>query len=88
MAREPIALINAAVAAIQASIPLLVAFGLVQLSREQSGAITSAVAAWAGLVGTYVARSLVTPVANPKDNDGRSLAPVSESVNAHMKSAA
>ncbi len=75
MKREPIAIINAIMTAVQASIPLLVAFGLVQLSREQSGAITSAVVAWAGLVGTVVTRNLVTPVADPKNDDGTKLIP-------------
>ncbi len=75
MNREPIAIVNAIVTAIQALIPLLLAFGIVQITKEQSGAISSAVVAWAGLVGTLLGRNLVTPVADPKNNEGRSLLP-------------
>lgn len=73
MKREPIAIINAIVTAIQALIPLLIAFGITEITKEQSGAITSAVVAWGGLVGTFLGRNLVTPVADPKDSQGRSL---------------
>jgi hypothetical protein len=78
MNREPIAIINAAVAAIQASIPLVLAFGIVELAKEQSGAITAAIAAWAGLVGTVIGRSLVTPVADPRDGEGKRLTTMAE----------
>ena len=75
MKREPISTINAIVTAIQATIPLLLAFGIATISKEQSAAITSAVVAWGGLLGTFLGRNLVTPVADPKDNEGRSLTP-------------
>jgi len=73
MTREPIAIINAVVTAVQALIPLVLAFGVVQLTKEQSGAISAAIVAWGGLLGTVVGRNLVTPLADPKDNEGKSL---------------
>ena len=75
MKREPIALISSVVTLVQASIPLLLAFGIIQLTKEQTGAITSAVVAWGGLLGTVLGRNLVTPVADPKNNEGRPLKP-------------
>ena len=38
MKREPISIINAIVTAIQATIPLLLAFGIATISKEQSAA--------------------------------------------------
>src|SRR6266436_6040105 len=73
MKREPITLISSVVTLVQALIPLLLAFGLVQLTKEQTGAITSAVVAWGGLLGTVFGRNLVTPVADTKDNQGKPL---------------
>ena len=73
MKREPVALINAVVTAIQASIPLLLAFGITHMTKDQSAAISSAAIAWGGLLGTFLGRGLVTPVADPKDNEGKSL---------------
>ena len=73
MRREPIAIINAIVTAIQALIPLLLAFGITQITKEQSAAISAAVVAWGGLLGTFLGRNLVTPVGDPSDNEGRSL---------------
>jgi len=75
MKREPIAVINSIVTFVQALIPLLLAFGLFQLTKEQTGAITSAVVAWGGLMGTLLGRNLVTPVADPKNNEGKPLRP-------------
>jgi hypothetical protein len=73
MKREPVVIINAVVTAIQASIPLLLAFGIAHMTQEQGAAISSAVVAWGGLLATLLGRNLVTPVAYPKDNEGRSL---------------
>lgn len=72
MKREPIAIINAVVTAIQALIPLVLAFGIA-ITKEQSAAISAAVVAWGGLLGTFLGRNLVTPVADPKNNEGQSL---------------
>ena len=77
MKREPVAIINAVVTAIQASIPLLLllAFGIAHMTLPQAevAAISSAVVAWVGLLGTLLSRNLVTPVAYPKDHEGRLL---------------
>jgi phosphotransferase system glucose/maltose/N-acetylglucosamine-specific IIC component len=73
MKREPVVIINAVVTAIQASIPLVLAFGIAHMTREEGAAISSAVVAWGGLLATFLGRSLVTPVAYPKDHEGRSL---------------
>lgn len=75
MKREPISIINAIATAIQASIPLLLAFGIAKITKEQSAAIASAIIAWGGLLATFLGRNLVTPVADPRDGDGRSLTP-------------
>lgn len=75
MKREPIAIINAIVTAIQVLISLLLAFGIAEFSKEQTASVTSAVIAWGGLLGTFLGRNLVTPVADPKDNDGKPLTP-------------
>jgi hypothetical protein len=69
MKREPVVIINAVVTAIQ----VLLAFGIAHMSPEQSGAISAAVVAWGSLLGTLLGRNLVTPVAYPKDNEGRLL---------------
>jgi hypothetical protein len=50
---------------------LLIAFGLVHVTVEQLSALN---AAYAG-VSLYFVRHAVTPVANPKDNQGNSLTP-------------
>ena len=73
MKREPVAIINAVITAIQALIPLLLAFGITHITKDQSAAISSAVVAFGGLLGTFLGRSLVTSVADPKDNEARSL---------------
>ena len=73
MKREPVAIINAVITAIQALIPLLLAFGITHITKDQSAAISSAVVAFGGLLGTFLGRSFVTPVADPRDNEARSL---------------
>ena len=71
--REPVAIIGAMVALIEAVIGLLIAFG-VDMSAEQSQAlITVAVAAGPviGLVLNVIfVRSRVTPVADPRTEEG------------------
>ena len=75
--KEPVAVINALNTAFQATVPLLVTFGVVALTKEQSGVLISAFAAWTGLIGTLITRQLVTPVANPKNDRGQQLVPQS-----------
>jgi hypothetical protein len=75
MKREPISTINAIVTVIQATIALLLAFGISKITKEQSATITAAVVAWGGLLGTFLGRNRVTPVDDPRDNEGRLLTP-------------
>lgn len=73
MKNEPLVTVAGISAAVSAVIALLVAFGL-DLSTEQTAAILGVVAVLAPLAVT-VARSKVTPIANPKDADGNKLTP-------------
>lgn len=77
MKREPVAIVNAIIAVIEAAIALLVAFGL-DLTKEQVGAIMAFVAAVGGFMGTLIVRPRVTPVADPRDNAGRRLVPAAQ----------
>jgi hypothetical protein len=73
MKREPVVIINSVVTAIQVTIPVLLAFGIAHMTPEQSGVINTALVGWGGLLGTVLGRNLVTPVAYPKDHEGRLL---------------
>lgn len=72
--REPLAVRAAVVAAIAALINVAVAFGW-DLSVDQVGALNAAI----GLVATAVvvvwSRGTVTPVADPRDDNGEPLTP-------------
>ena len=72
MTNEPVAIIAAIVGLIEAIIALLPLFG-VRLTVEQQAALMGVVVAAGSVVSALWARSLVTPVANPKDNDGNVL---------------
>lgn len=72
MTNEPVAIIAAIVGLIEAVIALLPLFG-VALTVEQQAALMGVVVAAGSVVSAVWARSLVTPVANPKDNDGNVL---------------
>ena len=69
---EPVAIITAVTTLVEAIIALLPLFG-VPLTIEQQAAIMAVVVALAGVVSAVWTRSLVTPVANPRDNDGNVL---------------
>lgn len=73
--KEPVAVISSLNTAFQATVPLLVAFGVASLTKEQSAVLISAFAAWTGLISALFTRQLVTPVSNPKDNTGKKLVP-------------
>lgn len=73
MTREPVALTGLLTAAITASLGLAVLFG-VNLSPEQIGGIVTTLGAWMG-VATFIIRSQVTPLADPKDAQGQPLVP-------------
>jgi hypothetical protein len=70
---EPVAVVNASVAIVEAAIALAVGFGL-EWTPEQVGLVMAVVVALGTLVKTLWARGQVTPVAAPRDNQGRRLA--------------
>ena len=72
MTNEPVAIIAAIVGLIEAVVALLPLFG-VPLTIEQQAAIMAVIVAAGSVVSAVWARSLVTPVANPRDNDGNPL---------------
>ena len=73
--REPVVVINTITAIIETGIALAVAFGLA-LSPAQVGAIMAFVVAVATLVRALLVRPRVTPLADPKDDQGNPLQPV------------
>lgn len=74
---EPVLTAGAIVGAIMATLAALVALGVIDISSDQMSAIGAALTAVFGLVlpivGAWVARRYVTPVSNPRDNDGNPL---------------
>ena len=72
MTNEPVAIIGAIVGLVEAIIALLPLFG-VALTIEQQAALMAVVVAAGSVVSAVWARSLVTPVSNPRDNDGNML---------------
>lgn len=71
---EPVVIIAAITGLIEAIVALLPLFG-VALTVEQQAGIMAVVVALASVVSALLARSLVTPVANPRDNAGNDLVP-------------
>jgi len=76
--KEPVVLIGAIVGVIEAGIAMLVVLGVISLTAEQIGAIMAFVIAIGSVIGILLTRSLVTPVAYPRDNDGNELRPFIE----------
>ena len=74
MNTEPVAIIAAIIGLIEAVIALLPLFG-VALTVEQQAALMGVVVAAGSVASAIWARSLVTPVANPQDNEGNALVP-------------
>jgi hypothetical protein len=72
--REPVAFMNALTGLIEAGIALAVAFGI-GLNSTQTGAIMAFVVAIGVFARVLVVRGQVTPLADPRDNDGTSLVP-------------
>jgi ABC-type nickel/cobalt efflux system permease component RcnA len=70
---------GAVVGAVMATLAMLVALGVINLEPSQMGAIETALVALVGLVvpllGAWLARSKVTPVANPHNDAGERLVP-------------
>jgi len=73
MSSEPVVIINSIVAVITAIIAALVTGGVLKVSPDQQQQIVGIIVAIGALVATFLSRSQVTPVANPKDNDGNRL---------------
>ena len=71
--REPVAIIGAIVALIEAVVGLLIAFGI-DLSAEQSQAIIAVAIAAGPVIGLILnlifVRARVTPVADPRTEEG------------------
>ena len=74
MKREPLLTVAAVTAVATALLGLGVAFGL-PVSDDQQAAILAAVAAVAPIVVGLIARRYVTPVADPRADDGTPLRP-------------
>lgn len=70
--REPVIVVNSVITILEASLALGIAFGLT-LSPEQKGAIIALVVAIGNLAAMLIARSQVTPSADPRDNQGNPL---------------
>ena len=70
--QEPVITANSIVAFISAAIVLAITFGL-SISEEQKAAILGVVVIVAPLVAAWWARRKVTPLAEPKDEDGSPL---------------
>ena len=73
MSTEPVVVVNSIVAVITAIIVALVTGGVLKVSPDQQQQIIGIVAAVGALVATFISRSYVTPVSNPKDNEGNRL---------------
>lgn len=72
--REPVVLINSITACIEAIILLCVAFGL-NWTPEQIAALMTVVVALGTVAKTILVRSRVTPLSDPRDNNGNLLTP-------------
>lgn len=71
---EPVVIITAITGLIEAIVALLPLFG-VALTVEQQAGIMAVVVAVSSVVSALWSRSLVTPVANPRNNAGEQLVP-------------
>jgi hypothetical protein len=78
MRLEPVAVVNGLIAIIEASIALAVGFGL-NWSGEQVGLVMAVVIAVGNFAKTLWARGQVTPVDDPRNNEGRRLTPEQQS---------
>lgn len=77
MKRDPLALKGLVVAVVTAVLNIVVWFG-VDLSVDQQASITAVSGSLAALVVAWLARKDVTPVSDPRDNEGNDLTPVTE----------
>ena len=72
--REPVAVINSAVAIVEAAIALAAGLGA-PMSKETVGALMAVVIAVGNLLKTGLVRRHVTPVIDPRNEAGKSLVP-------------
>jgi UDP-glucose 6-dehydrogenase len=77
MSTEPVAVVNGAVTLVEAAIALAAGFHItgVDLDSEKMALIMAVVVAIGNLVKTLWARGQVTPVTDPRNNDGKRLVP-------------
>jgi hypothetical protein len=73
-AQEPVLVVNAVTAVIEAGIALAIAFGL-PITTAQFGAVMTFVIAVGAMIQVLIVRAQVTPLANPKNNEGVPLEP-------------
>lgn len=73
--REPVLTAGAVVALVTALLAVLAAFGL-PLTDDQTTAVVSLISVVAPIVVALLARPKVTPLADPKTNDGTPLVPL------------
>lgn len=72
MKLEPVAIANSLVTLIESAIALAIGFGLAW-TTEQVGLVMVVVVAVGNLIKTLWARGQVTPVADPRDAQGKAL---------------
>ena len=72
MKREPILIITALNLFFQAVIVLLIVF-YTDWSRQEAAAVNGVLAGTLNLAAAFFGRSLITPVEDPRDNDGNPL---------------
>jgi hypothetical protein len=70
---EPVVTANLIAAAIGALLVAAVALGLLDWTEEQQAAVMAAIVAVVNVLAAVWARSKVTPLAKPSDNDGEPL---------------
>ena len=78
--REPLAIITAIVTVVEMLLPMLVVLNVFMLSAEQIAAIMAFVVAIGGLAVVLFVRPRVTPVADPRTNDGTTLIPFTDTL--------
>jgi hypothetical protein len=76
LAREPVAITNAVFAVIQAGLTLLLAFNVITLTDTQSTALLGFLNVLFALFNIIFVRSKVTPVADPRNDQGQPLVSV------------
>ena len=75
MKKEPVIIMGLIVSLIISLIAVIVVVFGSELEPVQIGVIITFVGVASSLIGAYIVRSLVTPVAYPRDDDGNMLLP-------------